>query len=476
MTIQDERSAGVTSVAGPGPYKIVAATSFGIFLGALDSSIVNVSLVTMAASLGVGLAEIQWVVLAYLLILTSFMPLMGKLGDRYGKAKVFQVGMAVFITGSLICAISSDLLPLIGFRAFQALGASMMTANGLALVTYYTTPENRGRAIGMNSIVLAAALGSGPVLGGILSEFFGWQSIFLINLPIGVIGYVIFARTVPETERVEETRFDTLGAALFLVFLFTLVYMISVAKDNEPLVIVLLAAVVIASLLWFVMRESRFESPVIPTSVLADRRISTGIFSALLAYMAIVPVTYLFPIFLQEELNLGPAITGLIITAHPIVISVIGPISGVVSERVRAKRQTVLGILLQLIGLVFLGFAVPNIPLIVVGIIIMGLGLSLFSVANGNFIMTSAPKEYMGVISALTNIARTTGFSIATALVTTVFLFYQEALPYSPAFQFTIWTFAFLALIAAGISALRGLSPAEEERIKKLSSKEVIAE
>ncbi|MHA1926889.1 MAG: MFS transporter, partial [Candidatus Thorarchaeota archaeon] len=167
----------------PGPYKIVAATSFGVFLSALDASIVNVSLVTMTVSLGVEMAEIQWVVLAYLLIMTSFMPLMGKFGDRFGKTKVFQAGMLFFITGSLFCAFSPTLQFLIASRIFQAFGASMMSANGLALVTYYTTSQNRGRAIGLNSVVLAGALALGPVLGGILSQFFGWESIFLINLP-----------------------------------------------------------------------------------------------------------------------------------------------------------------------------------------------------------------------------------------------------------------------------------------------------
>ncbi|MBY8998424.1 MAG: MFS transporter, partial [Candidatus Thorarchaeota archaeon] len=162
----------------PGPYKIVAATSFGIFLSALDASIVNVSLVTMKDSFGVSIAAIQWVVVAYLLIVTSAMPLMGKLGDRLGKTRVFQLGMLVFISGSLFCAISVGFEMLVAARVFQALGASMISANGLALVTYFTTPQNRGRAIGMNSIVLAAALGMGPVVGGVLTQFYGWPSIF----------------------------------------------------------------------------------------------------------------------------------------------------------------------------------------------------------------------------------------------------------------------------------------------------------
>jgi len=128
--------AGVTSsqVKMPGPYKIVAATSFGVFLSALDASIVNVSLVTMKDNLGVTMDAIQWIVVAYLLIVTSAMPLMGKLGDRFGKTNIFQLGMLVFISGSLLCAISVGLEMLVAARVFQALGASMLSANGLALV------------------------------------------------------------------------------------------------------------------------------------------------------------------------------------------------------------------------------------------------------------------------------------------------------------------------------------------------------
>jgi EmrB/QacA subfamily drug resistance transporter len=416
---------------------------------------------------------------------------MGKFGDRFGKTKVFQLGMLSFITGSLFCAFSPNLLILIASRVFQAFGASMMSANGLALVTYYTTPENRGRAIGLNSITLAGALALGPVLGGILSQFYGWQSIFQINLPIGIVGFLIVWLIVPETEKVEEVKFDTLGALLFLVFLFTLVYTVSVASTTELLINLTLISIMILSFIGFILREKDFITPIIPTKVLADRRISSSIFSALLSYMAIVPITFLFPFYLQEARGFSQVATGLVLVAHPLVISVTGPFAGFVSERVRARTQTVIGLIIQSIGLVFFGFAVASVQTVVipdvipwtslilaiVGIVTLGFGLSFFSVANGNFIMTSAPREYMGVVSALTNIARTTGFSIATALVTTIFTLNLTAIntsgatsgplfidAYTMAYQLTIWSLCILALLAVVISAFRRLSPAEEAR------------
>jgi DHA2 family multidrug resistance protein-like MFS transporter len=175
--------------------------------------------------------------------------------------------------------------------------------------------------------------------------------------------------------------------------------------------------------------------------------------------------------------------TGIFLMVQPIMISMTGPIAGFVSERVRAKLQTVIGLLIQLCGLVVIAFAIPNVLLMAVGVALMGTGLSFFSVANGNFIMTSAPKKYMGVVSALTNIARTTGFSIATALVTTIFgVFFLMTNPggstsgpifatgYGQAVVMTIWVFSILCIIAAVISSMRGTNQSEDERINNEKS------
>jgi EmrB/QacA subfamily drug resistance transporter len=477
MTIHSDADIAASETRMPGPYKIVAATSFGVFLSALDASIVNVSLVTMEKSLGVNMAAIQWVIVAYLLIVTSAMPLMGKVGDRLGKTRIFQLGMLVFISGSFLCAISIGLEMLVAARIFQALGASMISANGLALVTYFTTPQNRGRAIGMNSIVLAAALGSGPVLGGLLSQYFGWPSIFLVNLPIGIIGLIVVHMIVPETESVKEVKFDTPGAILFFAFLFLMIYFFTVVGFIPLSIGFLIVEWFFISFIAFLLRERSFSSPIIAVGVLADRRISTSIFSALLAYMAMIPISYLLPFYLQEALGFTQSMTGIFLMVQPIVISVTGPVAGFVSERWHAKYQTVVGLIVQLGGLIFIALAVPNVLFMAIGIAIMGTGLSFFSVANGNFIMTAAPKKYMGVVSALINIARTSGFSIATALVTTIFeMFFLFTNPggvtsgpaytasYGGAVVLTIWIFTILVVIAAIISSLRGVNPCEEER------------
>ncbi len=466
-----------TASYGPGPYKIVAATSFGVFLSALDSSIVNVSLVTMARFFNTDLVEIQWVVLAYLLVLTSAMPVMGKLGDRFGKTLVFQTGMLLFIVGSLACALSPTLIILILSRVFQAGGASLMTANGLALVTYFTTPENRGRAIGMNSIVLATALGSGPVLGGVLTQYYGWNSIFMINIPIGIVGLIVVHNVVPNTDRVYETRFDYVGAILFFLTLFVFVYGVTLSAQVSVMESMPYFIAALLSLVALLLRESSFVAPMIPTRVLTDRRIAAGFSSAVLSFMASTPVTLLIPFLFYNALGIDQVSTGLFLMTSPLVMSMMGPAAGFVSERVDARIQSVVGMCLQLSGLLILSLTTPVILYMLVGVVVMATGTSLFSVSNGNFIMTSAPRQYMGVVSALTNISRTVGFSVGTAVATTVFTLYfvdlSQFLPYSEAyieaFRSSVRSFCILVLIGAGLSALRGLSPAEVKRSKALT-------
>ncbi|MEM4736090.1 MAG: MFS transporter [Candidatus Thorarchaeota archaeon] len=454
-------------VVAPGPYAIVFATSFGVFLTALDSSIVNVSLVTMASFFGVGIQQIQWVVTSYLVVLTSAMPLMGKLGDRIGKTGVFQNGMLVFILGSFFCAMSTNLSVLVMARVFQSIGGSMMAANGLALVTHFTTVENRGRAMGLSQIVLAAALGLGPVIGGILTQHVGWQSIFLINLPIGLIGYVIVRRMVPQTDQIDEVRFDILGFLFLFGFLFLSVYVVSTldwtSHDFSAAGSGALLSVALVLLLLFIIREKRFVSPLIPTRVVGDRGIASGLISAVLSYMCLIPVSFLMPFFLQEALGWSQSQTGMFLTIHPLTISVTGPIAGLLSERIDARTQTVGGLALQLVGLASIALFLSDIVLVAIGIVVMGFGLSTFSVANVNYIMTRSPRAYRGVVSALTNISRTAGFSMGTALASSLFGSYLsmlgyvsgDVLTYSHAVQLSMISFCLLLVVSVFVTMLR---------------------
>ncbi|MHA1969903.1 MAG: MFS transporter, partial [Candidatus Hodarchaeales archaeon] len=264
--------------------KILPITAIGTFMSAMDGSIVNVSLVTIANNLNTDMEGIRWIVIAYLLVISSLIGIGGSLGDNYGRKKIFQLGMVVFVLGSIFCALSPILEFLIISRVIQAIGAAALTANGLALVITYVEPSIRGRAIGINSVVVATALSSGPVIGGILTQFIGWPSIFLINIPIGFIGVILVQWFIPETERKSESQLDYLGMIIFIITIFALIQgILTLFQGNFFGSFFILIAVICAII--FVQIEIQHSTPMIAVGIMRNRKILVGIISSFLCYM-----------------------------------------------------------------------------------------------------------------------------------------------------------------------------------------------
>ena len=250
---------------------ILPITAIGTFMSAMDGSIVNVSLVTIKDALNTNMEGIRLIVIAYLLVISCFIGIAGMLGDNYGRKKVFQIGMGLFMIGSLLCALSFTLEMLVFSRIIQAIGGAGLTANGLALVITYVEPTIRGRAIGLNSLVVASALSSGPVLGGFLTQYIGWTSIFLINIPIGLIGILLVHRQIPETPRRLNIKIDYMGMIMFIITAFSFVGgVLIIFKDN-----VIGGILIIASLLFgtiFIYLEIRNPKPMISLKIMKDRK------------------------------------------------------------------------------------------------------------------------------------------------------------------------------------------------------------
>ncbi|MFX1508579.1 MAG: MFS transporter, partial [Promethearchaeota archaeon] len=202
--------------------KILPITAIGTFMSAMDGSIVNISLFTIAGALNTDMEGVRWITIIYLLVISSLIGIGGSLGDNYGRKKIFQLGMLLFILGSFLCASSFSLEVLVLSRALQAIGAAGLLANGLALVITYVEPSVKGRAIGINSLVVASALSTGPALGGFLTKFVGWPSIFLINIPLGLIGIILVHLYIPETFE-KRYKLDFGGMIIFMITTFSLV-------------------------------------------------------------------------------------------------------------------------------------------------------------------------------------------------------------------------------------------------------------
>ncbi len=450
---------------------ILPITSIGVFMAAMDGSIVNVSLLTIATSLSTDMAGIRWIVLIYLLTMSALMGLAGSLGDTYGRKVVFQIGMSFFILGSLLSGISTSLFFLIGSRIVQAIGAAGMMANGLGLVMTYVDPNKRGRAIGINSFVVAAALSTGPVLGGILTESIGWPSIFLINVPIGAIGIILVQRIIPETERSSNSQFDFIGVALFAAATFSLISGITFTFDGVSIGVVLLL-ISIATFLLFLYHENNHPHPMMSLKLLKNRKIATGALSALLCYMGINGVFFLFPFFYQEVLLLSQSQTGILLIVSPIVMSFTGPIAGFLSEKIDTRMLATGGAILELFFIMCLSLISSEMSLpVILSLVGFSAGsLAIFTNSNGTSVMNIAPRKDLSIVSGILNLSRTIGFSIGTALSTALFgLFFGmnslTNIDYNSTYYHSLGgTFIILGLIV-GIGAIISYARGPERKI-----------
>lgn len=466
---------------------LISATGIGVFLASLDGTIVNISLKTMKDSLNVEQYLIQWVILSYLLAMIAFSAIAGDLGDRISNKLIFQIGMLVFTIGSLLCFFSNTLTLLILSRILQGIGAAGLIANGMAIITRLTTPKNRGTAIGLNAFVIALGVTLGPILGGVLTEKFGWNSIFFVNVPIGIIGLVWVQFAIPSfTQNKSKIRkADLPGSVSLALFLLLFVFSLSIfANPDMPNAILFgISSLACSICMFFVLLvvEKRSANPIIDLKLVKNRRFIVGIFSAILAYLCLCVIIYQLPFFLQEMLEYGQIKTGIIILAAPIAIAVGGLISGILSNTIDARYLATIGMggitLSLILGATFITMTVPLWTLVVIALVI-GIGLGFFIAPNANSVMSSASKEKLGVANSFLSMATNVGFALGTALATAVFSINlsifsninggekMNPINYVPAMRVMFAVFAFIAILAIVLSYFRGPEREQEKEIK----------
>ena len=279
------------------------------FMSTLDSSIVNVALPAMQRELGVGAADIQWVSSIYLLACCVTVLVFGRLGDRYGKVRFFQVGVALFTAGSALCGLATTLPVLIGARVVQALGAASATANNMGIVTEVFPASQRGRALGITSTFVSLGLMCGPTIGGMLVAVYPWESIFLINVPVGIVAFLVGLKTLPrdaprtEAGRSARTGFDIAGSLLLApAIFFTFFSLTNLANGATPLLMGLLAAG-LALLVVFVLVERRVEAPLVRLDLFGNAVFSANLAAMFLCFLAVGATEYLLPFFLQDAVG-----------------------------------------------------------------------------------------------------------------------------------------------------------------------------
>jgi EmrB/QacA subfamily drug resistance transporter len=404
-------------------WELLALTSIGAFMGPLDGSIVSVALPAMSPSLHLSFGAAMWVQAAYLLTMAVLLIPLGRLADQHGRVQYYLIGTAVFTVGSLLAALSMNGAWLVVSRVVQGGGAALMVATSAAIVTAVFPPQERGKALGINVMAVYIGLTLGPPLGGILVDTLGWRSIFLINLPIGVIVLIWGWLLLPRSGRVEGApRVDFAGAALLGTFLISLLVPLTFAPEwgwAAPLTLGLLVLSA-AALVGFVVVERRVQSPVLDLDLLVHNRLfAAANLAALLNYMALYAISVLTAIFLEVVQGRSASLTGLLILSQPLLMAVLSPFSGTLSDRIGSRVLATGGMAAIALGMVLLA-AMPtsaSVWLVAVNMAIVGLGMAAFSAPNTSAIMGSVRRDQLSVASAFIGTMRTTGQALSVALL-----------------------------------------------------------
>ncbi|HBY95240.1 MAG TPA: MFS transporter [Chloroflexi bacterium] len=401
---------------------VLAAVTVGLFLGAVDGSIVNIALPTLVHEFHTDFPTIQWVVLAFLLGLTTVMLGVGRLADMIGKKQIFTWGLVLFTAASALCGLSPTVWALIAFRLLQSIGAAMIVALGVAIVTEVWPPEERGQAIGTTGGVIALGIVVGPTLGGLLIGTLGWRAIFFVNLPFGLLALFLTLRFVPDLrpKRTAET-FDWAGALVLGGGLLALSLALTVGQNlgfTDGRILALFAAAAVA-LVAFVAIEKRSRAPMIDLTLFRDPQFGVNLFTGFLSFVAIAGVVFLIPFYLELVLGLPVAQVGLLMAIVPTVMAVLGPLSGVLSDKIGTRPVSVLGLIAIFIGYMATAtLAVDTTPMgYVLRMLPVGIGMGIFQSPNNSAIMGAAPRERLGIASGMLSMTRTLGQTAGIALL-----------------------------------------------------------
>ena len=404
-------------------WQLLALTSVGAFMGPLDGSIVSVALPAMGPELHLSFAAAMWVQAAYLLTTAVLLIPLGRLADLYGRVRFYLLGIGVFTLGSLLAAISMNGAWLIGSRIVQGAGGALMVATAAAIVTAVFPPQERGRALGINVMAVYIGLSVGPPLGGLLVDTLGWRWIFLINLPIGLVVFLWGTMMLPKSERVEGApHVDFAGAALLAVFLISLLVPLTFSPEwgwVAPSTAGLLALSALA-LAGFVVVERRVTTPILDLDLLLHNRLFAAASSAaLLNYMALYAISVLTAIHLEIVQGRSASVTGLLILSQPLIMAVLSPFSGRLSDRIGSRVLTTGGMVVIAAGMVLLAAMPEQAPVwqVAAYLGVVGLGMASFSAPNASAIMGSVRRDQLSVASAFMGTMRTAGQSLSVALL-----------------------------------------------------------
>jgi EmrB/QacA subfamily drug resistance transporter len=405
---------------------VLASLSLSMLLSSLGTSIANVGLPTLAEAFNASFQQVQWVVLAYLLAITTLVVSVGRLGDLVGRRRLLLAGILLFATASVLCGVAPTLGWLIAARAIQGLGAAVMMALSMALVGQTIPKAKTGSAMGLLGTMSAVGTALGPTLGGVLISSFGWQAIFFVSAPLGVLALVLVWRYLPSDRRASTAnpaRFDYVGTLLLALTLAAYALAMTIGRGNFGSLNVglLLAAVIGVGL--FLLVEARASSPLIPLAMFRNPLLSAGFAMSALVTTVVMATLVVGPFYLSGALALDAARVGLVMSFGPVAAALTGVPAGRFVDRFGSHRASIAGLLAMAVGSAVLALLPSSfgVPGYVAPLVVITAGYALFQAANNTAVMTNVQAEQRGVVSGLLNLSRNLGLVTGASVMGAVF-------------------------------------------------------
>ena len=408
--------------SAPGRW-VVAITVLGSGIAALDATVVNIALPTIGRDFHTGIAALQWVMTSYILTLAAFLLIGGSLGDRFGRRRVYLLGIVWFALASAACGFAPNADFLISTRVLQGIGGALLTPGSLAILEASFAPADRARAIGAWSGLGGVAIAAGPLIGGYLIAAASWRWIFFINVPIAAVVVALGARHIPESRDPSTAgRLDYAGALAAVVFLSGTTFAFIEAPTlgwTSPAVLTMVVLGV-AGLVAFGIREQRAAAPMLPLSIFAERQFAAASAVTFIVYGALTGATFLLPVVLQVSAGYSPLASGLALVPLTVIMLALSARSGRLATQIGPRLQLTAGPVIAGVGLAMLtfstsgpGYAVHVLPAIVV----FGVGIAITVAPLTATAMSSVPAEHAGIASAVNNDLSRFGGLLAVAIL-----------------------------------------------------------
>jgi EmrB/QacA subfamily drug resistance transporter len=428
------------------------------FLTPFTASSINIALPSIGTKLSMDAVSLNWVATSYLLAAATFLVPFGRIADIKGRKRIFQIGIVVDAIASVLCAVSHSGGWLIFFRVLQGFGGSMIFGTAVAILTSVFPPHERGRALGFSTAAVYTGLSVGPLVGGLMTQYFGWQGIFYLNAFLGVaISVVVFTKLKGEWAGARGEKFDYIGSIFFSIAMVLLVYAFSVLPALWGIGLIFLSLAAFAA---FLVWETRQEFPVLRIELFRNNTVfAFSNLAALINYSATAAVAFLLSLYLQYINGFTPEHAGLILIVQPVVMVICSPIAGNLSDRVEPRIVSSIGMAFTTAGLTMLTFLGSDTGLvyILISLFVLGLGFGFFTSPNTNAVMSSVDRRFYGVAAGTLGTMRLVGQAFSLGLVLLIFSIFIGKVQITPEYYTLFIKAARIAFIISAVLCFIGI-------------------